>query len=406
MNRLLIGGLLFFLAVFFPVTEVIPAPDVDEVMIRDHFTDNGEVPSVRDPGTTEGWEEFWNSPDILIHPDKIFPGIVNHAKVTVWNVAQYEVKDVNVDLYYSEAGLGSPYPSLWSTLAGGAVISSIPVGGSREIEIGWIPPLPRDEVSSAPAYFIGIIASTDLDKQWSSWAQWDNNVAMRAFGKTSLPPEEDPRGIFDFTVGNPLTTRGTVAVWLNRDEIPQDWSVNITMDEGTFYPIDPEAEMQVKLRVVPPPDAKIGERLAIEVSEVLILDGKAGRSVGMGQGMTVEVEVHNITIDLEEETDLESAPILPDTLNVMGHLTNWTGQRDTIDYWIQAYDPYGNEIPSSPVLFATDQVIPPYLDFYHLFQHRLPDVLDPGIYVYRGRLGTYPDIIEDDAYINFEIFPE
>jgi hypothetical protein len=289
---------------------------------------------------------------------------------------------------------------MWSTLADSGVIDHIKMHETGKITLRWTPPWGDGEMSGNPPYFIGAVAWTRKDPQTSPWAQWDNNVAMRAVQPIVVPPHKEYRYKFDFKIGNPDEKRtGKLAFWLNRDILPPGWVIRFTKKEGAFYTFRPGYYEVVTMYVIPPSSAIPGECARLEISEVLELKGDDGRGVKMGQGMTVESTVSNLTID-GKQVELINAVINPDTLKILGVAINWSANEEIADYWYEIYSPDGKSITGPKIYFENIKFRPNETKRY-LFRHPLPEYLAPGLYSYRGKIGKFPDYTSDDVYLNF-----
>ena len=395
-NRTLIIALLPALILF--SAPGADALDIDEIMIRDHDGDAGFVPSVPEPPDTCGWHMFWNSPDIKLNPSELYPGIPNQVTVTVHNIENYMVENVEVALFWSLPSLCPCFPSLWTNQINTLIISSIPPDQSKRVVFEWTPP----PIDNLRFLMLGARIQTAGDIPEYGWPQWDNNVAMKAVTKAYLPPGDSERNVFRFILGNPdPLVNADAAVFVDRSQIPQDWVVNLSIPEGEFILLAPGDSIWVTATVIPAEDTS-GFTRKIDFSSIVDLWCAPPHFTRGGGGMTPALKVTPVTLDLELQED---GNVIPDILEVEATAANHIAFPRQIEYYIQARDPNNNLFPASP-MFMAGGTLGGMSSISKVFSHNIPDSFATGPYYYIGLLYDNAGVLLDSTAVQFEVFPD
>jgi hypothetical protein len=145
-----------------------------DLLVRDHSTDNGTLPS---------GGAFWTSPDIGVDAPPYTTGFVqedpvylqvNHLSVRVQNIGCTPATNVTVKLYWADPSGGIPWPSGWNPI-GTTTIASVPAGGTVvSPTINWTP----SGTAIGHRCLLATVECTD-DPISIYDVPWDNNVAQR-----------------------------------------------------------------------------------------------------------------------------------------------------------------------------------------------------------------------------------
>jgi carboxypeptidase T len=216
------GGIINFAP---PSTEILPCAEenypaavalihdaaLPHVWIRDNPGDTGGEPSTGYP---------WESPDIWTVPAVLNQGATVTLHVRVNNSSGTPVNNVTVEAYYTDPRITLEFPSLSSNLIDSKVVN-VPATG-KDVTFSWVTPVGTN-IWGERHWCVGAVIKQDNDMPLTTVVNRSSNIACRNFNTTTIVEG----GLLQVAATNYLAVAAELDISFNRDELPQDWKLEL-----------------------------------------------------------------------------------------------------------------------------------------------------------------------------------
>jgi hypothetical protein len=222
-----------------------------DIMIRDHASDAGQVPSSTLTGS--GWNPvFWLSPDISSDPAVPVRGETATVTARVRNLSSAPVSNVTVQIWYTDPSITTEFPSPYATLLGEGQIA-LPASGFTDFSAPWnVPSMPN----SVGEYHwcVGVVIKHPTDLPLSTQAVYSNNVAFHNFVPTAAVTTAQA---LRYEARNITTIEMDFAVFVTTEGLPNGWRV--VLDPNQPKVLKPGQQYLGFAQVIIPASASAGE---------------------------------------------------------------------------------------------------------------------------------------------------
>lgn len=205
-----------------PALALIHYAQPGDIMIRDHASDDGTIPS--STHTPSGWNPvFWLSPDIWSDPATPVRGETATITAQVHNLTGAPVHGATIQVFFSDPSINLEFPNPDAVLLGEDSLQPIPPNGSRTFDVSWNVPSSPNAVGDHH-WCIGVVVKHPDDLPISTQALYSNNVAHRNFapiGTTSTA------SALRFLAQNSSSIRADLDVHVKAEDLPEGWKVTL-----------------------------------------------------------------------------------------------------------------------------------------------------------------------------------
>jgi Zinc carboxypeptidase len=250
-----------------------------DIMIRDHASDTGQVPSSTVTGT--GWDPvFWLSPDIVSAPAVPVRGETATVTATIRNLSSAPVNNVVVQVFYTDPSITTEFPSPYATLLGTGTVS-LPASGNVDFSVPWA--VPNDPNSAGEYHWcVGVVIKHPDDLPLSTQAVYSNNVAFHNFVPTSTSSSSQA---LRFEARNSGTIDADFGIFVTTPKLPEGWQVRLDPNRPSL--LKPGERYLGFAEVLIPKNATEGEG-TISIHGVLTAR-RPGIKKPVGSGVTYKV---------------------------------------------------------------------------------------------------------------------
>ncbi len=234
-------------------------------------------------------EHFWAGVHIDL-PIELLGGHVYQGFALVKNVGRLATAAGSVRLYAGDATSCLHYPPESMSPLGTVPCPPLAPGDSARVGPFNFSTAPGGNSFGQPYWsFVATVECPD-DPIVTGWPKIDNNVACRSRWQTQGAAGEVQE--LRFWIRNPLTEPAKVVMYLDREEIPSGWAVELVPPAGDTLAIAPQTSLPAVLRVTPTSGSG-----TVYLTE--LLHSYTGRflQVAGGTMFTVQVPMSDVTSD-------------------------------------------------------------------------------------------------------------
>ena len=251
-----------------------------DIMIRDHASDTGAVPS--SVLTSSGWNPvFWRSPDIWSDPPVPIRGETATVTARVQNLSNSPVSGVTVQIWFTDPSITTEFPSPYATLLGQGEIT-LPASGTNEFSALWNVPSTPNSVGDYH-WCVGVVIKHPTDLPLSTQAIYSNNVAFHNFAPVEATSTAQA---LRFEARNTTTIDMDFDVRVTTERLPPGWRV--VLDPGRPKVLKPGQRYLGFAQVAIPAGASAGEGI-VSIHGVL-MQQRPGVRRPIGSGVTYQVK--------------------------------------------------------------------------------------------------------------------
>jgi zinc carboxypeptidase len=251
-----------------------------DIMIRDHASDTGAVPS--SVLTSSGWNPvFWRSPDIWSDPPVPVRGETATVTARVHNLSSSPVSGVTVQIWFTDPSITTEFPSPYATLLGQGEIT-LPASGTNEFSALWNVPSTPNSVGDYH-WCVGVVIKHPTDLPLSTQAIYSNNVAFHNFAPVEATSTAQA---LRFEARNTATIDMDFDVRVTTERLPPGWRV--VLDPGRPKVLKPGQRYLGFAQVAIPAGASAGEGI-VSIHGVL-MPQRPGVRRPIGSGVTYHVK--------------------------------------------------------------------------------------------------------------------
>jgi len=251
-----------------------------DIMIRDHASDSGAVPS--SVLTSSGWNPvFWRSPDIWSDPPVPVRGETATVTARVHNLSSSPVSGVTVQIWFTDPSITTEFPSPYATLLGQGEIT-LPASGTNEFSALWNVPSTPNSVGDYH-WCVGVVIKHPTDLPLSTQAIYSNNVAFHNFAPVEATSTAQA---LRFEARNTATIDMDFDVRVTTERLPPGWRV--VLDPARPKVLKPGQRYLGFAQVAIPAGASAGEGI-VSIHGVL-MPQRPGVRRPIGSGVTYHVK--------------------------------------------------------------------------------------------------------------------